>query len=90
MGNYTHIRTRLLKDTAVKRAYDALEPEFSLIRALIKKRTAAGLSQSDLAKKIGTRQSAISRLESGRYNPTVGMLRKVARALEAEVHVSLR
>ena len=77
------IEKELLKNPAFKEAYDALEPEF----ALIEKRIRLGLSQKTLAKKIGTKQSAISRLESGESNPTVGFLKKVAKALNAKVKI---
>jgi predicted transcriptional regulator len=87
---YKKLKTKWLKDKELKREYDALEPEFALIRALIRKRLEAKLSQAELAKKVGTKQSAISRLESGNYNPTIGMLRKVAEALDADLKVSIR
>jgi predicted transcriptional regulator len=90
MEDYRKLRAELLKDPEIKKEYDALEPEFALIRSLIRKRLDAKLSQSELAKKVGTKQSAISRLESGAYNPTIGMLRKVAKALDADLKVSIR
>ncbi|MDE2079561.1 MAG: helix-turn-helix transcriptional regulator [Patescibacteria group bacterium] len=90
MTTYTQFKKKALADEQVKASYDLLGPEFALVRALIQKRLAAGLSQSALARKVGTQQSAISRLESGSYNPTVGMLRKVARALGTDVRVSLK
>lgn len=90
MKTLNQLKKHLFKDPEVKKAYDALEPEFALIRALIRKRLQAKLSQAELAKKVGTKQSAISRLESGSYNPTIGMLRKVAEALDADLKVSIR
>lgn len=90
MIEYSKLKAKWLKDKEFKREYDALEPEFELIRSLIRKRLQANLSQAELAKKIGTKQSAISRLESGDYNPTIGMLRKVAAALNADLRVSIR
>jgi len=84
------LKKDLLKDKAIKRAYDALGPEFTLVRQIVNKRLEAGLSQQELAKKIGTGQSAISRLESGEYNPSIDMLRKVARALDAKVSVTFK
>lgn len=80
---------RVLKDPEFKREYDALEAEFSLIEQLIAKRLEKGLTQKDLAKKIGTKQSAISRLEGGGFHPTFALLNKVAEALGAKVRVSL-
>lgn len=90
MKAYKNLKQNLLKDGEIKKAYEELEPEFELIRALIRKRIKKGFTQRELARRIGTKQSAISRLESGRYNPTVGVLRKVARALDADLKVSIR
>ena len=55
-----------MKNPAFKAEYDALEDEFSLARELIEARTRAGLSQAELAQHMGTTQSAIARLESGK------------------------
>jgi predicted transcriptional regulator len=89
MKNYTQLKRRLLKDKKTKKAYDESESEFDFIRMLIRKRTEKGLSQEELARKIGTRQSAISRLESGRYNPTLKALQKIAQALDAKIKISI-
>ncbi|MEK7559202.1 MAG: helix-turn-helix transcriptional regulator [Patescibacteria group bacterium] len=72
-----------LKDPVLKAEYDRQQPEFALIRARIEK----GLSQTQLAKKMGTKQSVISRLESGRANPSVGFLQKLAKALNSHLEI---
>jgi len=82
--------TRDLKDPEFKKEYDALEPEYTMVRSLIDKRLAAGLTQKELADKIGTRQSVISNLEGGDANPTLATLHKVAAALGAKVLVTLQ
>ncbi len=89
MKNYTQFKKNLLTDKEIKKSYDELGPEFNFIHAFIKKRIEKGLSQEELAKRIGTRQSAISRLESGRYNPTFKVLRKIAQALDSEIKISI-
>ena len=89
MKNYKQLKTKLLKDKEIKKAYDKLGPEFSLIAMLIKKRIEKGLTQEELAQKIGTKQSAISRLESGSYNPSIAFLRRVAKALNAQLKVKI-
>jgi len=48
------------------------------------------LTQEELAQKIGTRQSNISRLEGGNYNPSLQFLKKLARGLEKELHISFK
>lgn len=78
----------MLKDKEIRKAYDALGPEFELIAMIIEKRIAKGLTQAALARKIGTKQSAIARLESGTYNPSIAFLGKVARALDTHIKIS--
>jgi len=70
-----------MKEPAYRKEYDALEWKYQLIGALIDARTKRGFSQEKLAKKIGTKQSAISRFESGTGNPTVEFVQKLADAL---------
>lgn len=89
MKSYSNFKKRLLKDKEVRKLYNALEPEFAIAQAVIEKRLEKGLTQAELAKKIGTKQSAISRLESGSYNPSVTFLEKVAKALNLNLVISL-
>lgn len=89
MKSYKTLKNQLLKDNEIKKSYNELSPEFELIQIIIEKRLKQGLTQAELAKKIGTKQSAISRLECGTYNPTVAFLRKLADALDTELHISL-
>lgn len=90
MESYKNFKKRLLKDPEFKKGYDALEPEFAIVSAIIGKRIKEGLTQSQLAKKIGTKQSAISRLESGNYNPSITFLSKIAKALNLDLVISMR
>ena len=89
MKSYKQIKKQLLKDKDIKRLYDELEPEFNLAKMVIEKRIQQGLSQEDLAKKIGTQQPAIARLESGNYNPSIMFLKKIAKALNANLKISI-
>ncbi|MBI3952490.1 MAG: helix-turn-helix transcriptional regulator [Candidatus Doudnabacteria bacterium] len=89
MKDYKGFKTRLLKNKAVKKAYKELEPEFAVIEMVIERRLKKGLTQKELAKKIGTKQPLISRLESGAYNPSLKFLQRIARALDAELEVSI-
>ena len=79
-----------MKDPEFKAAYDALGPEFELMEAVIAKRIEKKMTQKQLAHKIGTKQSAIARLESGGSNPSLAFLRKVAGALGVGLHISFR
>ncbi|OGE77861.1 MAG: transcriptional regulator [Candidatus Doudnabacteria bacterium RIFCSPHIGHO2_01_FULL_46_14] len=87
--SFESLRKRLLKNKEFKKAYDELEPEFALIRMIIRKRLNNGLTQKQLAAKLGTKQPVISRLESGTYNPSIKFLHRVADALGAEIHISI-
>ncbi|MCX6751236.1 MAG: helix-turn-helix transcriptional regulator [Candidatus Nomurabacteria bacterium] len=89
MTNYIKLKNEILKDPKVKEAYNNLELEFSIVRQIIDKRSKRGISQKDLAKKIGTGQSAISRLESGRYNPSLSFLKKISEALGSKLEVKI-
>ena len=89
MKTYTTIKTQLLKNPTIRQAYEALGAEFELVEQIIAKRIEQGLTQAALAKKIGTKQSAISRLETGTYNPFVAFLEKVAKALDTQLKISL-
>jgi ribosome-binding protein aMBF1 (putative translation factor) len=91
-SEYIPFRTFLkesLKDPEFKKAYDALGPEYRLISKLIRKRLDKGWTQSQLAKKVGTKQPVISRLEGGNYNPTIKFLTRVTDALDAKLNVTI-
>lgn len=89
MKNYKQFKQQLLKDKKIHRAYNELKPEFDLIQMIIKKRIELGLTQKDLARKIGTKQSSISRFESGNYNPSIDFLKKIASALGAKLKITV-
>lgn len=78
-----------LADPAYRDAYAALDDEFSLIRALIEARTRAALTQAEVAARMGTTESTISRLESGRVKPSTRTLERYARATGHRLKVSL-
>ena len=76
-----------LKNPKIKTEYDKLQPEFALIDALIKSRAKNNLTQKQLANKMGTKQSVISRLEIGRANPTFSFLKRLAKALNSNLEI---
>lgn len=76
-----------LKNPKIKAEHERLQPEFALIQAMIDARRKEGLTQKLLAERVGTKQSVISRLESGRANPTVGFLQKLAQALDTRLEI---
>lgn len=89
MKSYKTFKQSILRNAEVRKHYDELGPEFAVIQLMIQKRLHRGLSQGQLAKKIGTKQSAISRFESGSYNPTLSFLHKVAHALDVKVKITV-
>lgn len=80
-------KKQALKDPKLKGEYDRLQPEFALINAIIRSRAKYGLTQKALAKKIGTKQSVISRIEIGRANPTFSFLKRLAKALNSNLEI---
>ena len=88
--SYKDIKAELLKDPEVKAEYDALEPRYQAIRQIIQARNDLHITQAELARRIGTTKSNISRLESGNYNPSLDMLTKIARALGKNLEVQLQ
>ncbi len=82
------VKKLLLQDEELKKEYDALEPMYEITKEVIRMRIAKGLTQKELAELIGTKQSAISRLENGSSNPSIEFLSKIAHALGKEVHIT--
>lgn len=77
-----------LKDPAFKKHYDDLEPEFALISLMIEKRMKKKITQTELAKRMGTKQSAIARFESGNYNPSLKFAYRLADALGVRMKIT--
>ena len=81
----------LLQDPEIRKEYEDLKPKYEMIRSLIKRRNQLRMSQSQLARTVGTRQPAISRLERGEFNNvTLSTLIKVAHALDLDLDISLK
>ena len=82
------VARKWLKDPEFKAGYDALEEEFALASLLIEARTRANLTQAELASKMGTSQSTIARLESGKAAPSLSTLRRLAKATGTRLEIS--
>jgi transcriptional regulator with XRE-family HTH domain len=89
MTKFSEIKKRWLQDPETRAEYDALENEFALARELILARTRAGLSQADVAQRMGTTQSTVARLESGRTKPTLQTVERYAKATGTRAVVKL-
>lgn len=90
MQEWSEVKKELLKDKEVYREYKKLEPKYRLISQLIGARLKKGLTQKELAERIGTKQSAIARIESGSANPSFNFLEKITRALGSELIVQIK
>jgi len=89
MTSLKDLETRLLADPAVKAEFDRLAPEFEIAETLIHARQRAGLSQEEVAQRMGTSQSAVARLESGRAMPSSASLARYAAATGSRLRVEL-
>ena len=78
-----------MDDPEYRVEYEAMEEEFALAHKLIEARSRAKLTQADIAQRMGTTQSVISRLESGRQRPSMETLHRFASAVGCKVEVSL-
>lgn len=86
-ASFTKHLEEQLKDPEFYKEYHKLDAEFAPIEAILKARVKKGLTQRALAKKMKTKQSAISRVESGRVSPTVSFLQKLADAMDARLQI---
>jgi transcriptional regulator with XRE-family HTH domain len=84
-------KDRALARPDVRAAYEGLEDEFSFLREILAARASAGLTQAQVAERIGTTQSAVARLESGthKHSPSISTLQRYARALGYRLDVRL-
>lgn len=80
---------RWMKEPGFKEGYDALGEEFEVASLLIEARSRSNLTQAELAEKMGTSQSTIARLESGKAQPTLATLRRLAKATGMRLKISL-
>jgi transcriptional regulator with XRE-family HTH domain len=91
MLTHKELKARALERADVKIEYDRLEEEFCFLDEFLKARAAAGVTQAEVAERIGTTQSAIARLESGRgkHSPSIATLEKYAHALGCRLELRL-
>lgn len=87
--DFADLKADLLRDPEARTEYDDLEEEFAVASELIAARARAGLSQAEVATRMGTTQSTIARLESGRTLPSLRTLRRYAAATGSRAVVHL-
>ena len=88
--SYASIKRELFNnDKNLKREYDALAPRYELISKAIDARLKKKMTQEEVAERMGTTKSSISRFESGNYNPTIDFLIRLSNALGKQLKVSM-
>lgn len=94
MMSHKSLIKKMLKQPAVKSEYDSQAEEFALLDELLKARSQAGLTQAEVAARMGTQTPAVARLEGGggtrRHSPSVATLRKYAEAVGCRLEIRLR
>jgi transcriptional regulator with XRE-family HTH domain len=80
MARITDLHKKWMKEPKYRKAYDGLAEEFALASAVIAARNRAGLTQQALARKMGTTQPVVARLEGGRTRPSMRTLERLAEA----------
>src|ERR1700687_1819253 len=94
MMTHKELVGKMLKEPAVKAEYDAQAEEFALLDELLKARRQSGLTQAEVAARMGTKTPAVARLEAGggsrRHSPSVATLRKYAHAVGCRLEIRLR
>lgn len=88
MKKWNEIKEKLLKNAEFQDEVNNLQPEYELIKQIIQARIEQSLTQEELAQRIGTKQSNISRLEKGKYNPSLLFLKKLAQGLGKDLRIS--
>jgi transcriptional regulator with XRE-family HTH domain len=93
MKTHDEMVTEWQEDPAFRNAYDALAEEFALFDALFKARTKAGLTQAEVAERMGTKTPAVARLEAGggskQHSPSIATLQKYATAVGCRLEITL-
>ena len=87
---FSEVKQLLMRDEDFKAEYEKLKPRYDVISQIIEVRTSQNITQEELALRVGTQRSNISRFESGTYNPSLDFLIKVAQSLGKKVKVTLR
>lgn len=90
MTNWDTYKQKLLKDPEFKKLYEESQPEFEIAKAIIRTRLEKKITQKELAEKMNTTQSVISRVEQGRTSPSIALLKRLAAALNTTLQVQFK
>lgn len=87
MTNFNDYLKEQLKNPEFKAEYEALEPEFAIIQAIIDARQQKGITQKELSQRTGIAQGDISKLENGNANPSIRTLKRLAAAMDMSLKI---
>ena len=87
MARITEMHKKWMKEPKYRKAYEALEGEFAVAKAVIAARNRAGLTQMELARKMGTTQPVVARMEGGRIQPSLRTLQRLAQATGSRLSI---
>ena len=90
MKDWKELKKELLKNPKFKKLYEESQPEYEIARAIIKARIEKGYTQKDLAKKLNTTQSVVSRIEQGKTSASISFLKRIAQALDTSLQVQFK
>lgn len=90
MTNWDRYKQRLLKNPEFKILYEESRPEFEITRAIIRARIENKITQKELAKRMNTTQSVISRVEQAKTSPSISFLKRLAAALNTSLSVQFK
>ncbi len=87
MSKYGSYKKKVLQNPEVKAEYEALQPEYDLIQAMIEARVNQNITQKELSDRTGITQADISRIENGTRNPSLAMVKKIAAGLGMQLRL---
>lgn len=90
MKDWKILKHELLQDPEFRKLYEETQPEFEIAKSIIRTRIKNKITQKELAKRMNTTQSVVSRLEQGRTSPSIALLKKVAAALNTTLQIQFK
>ncbi len=90
MKDWNELKKELLKNPEFKKLYEESQPEYEIARAIIRARMERKITQKELAKKMHTTQSVISRVEQAKTSPSISFLKRLAAVLNTTLQVQFK
>ena len=87
MSDFKELLAEQMKDEEFRKEYEALEPEFTIMQAMIDARNAEGMTQKELSERSGIAQGDISKMENGNANPSIKTLQRLAKAMGKSLRI---